>query len=410
MATPVKRIEKEFLLKVLFDEQIPVLYNKGLSQYKLTVTKPPNEEMFFKTDYTIKDLQAGKKIDLMFNFKGHIISFPVVITSVNDKVITAKEPEALYKNLDRTFSRVQAPPDLQVKFLFTSDRYSLSFPRLDEYEAEDEEEIIQSIDPRNLSSLIKQMEILIKSFASGYRIVIFKDYKPANTEEQVIAATGKSLFLASTTGTLPVEDPFPKKRLITEDAFKKYLETSRGNSDFIDEIYTRFIKQKKGHGILSDLWVPIIFQEYVIGYIRAWIDKPGMPLLGYDAIENLYQFSKILSYSLKINRYFDSGKIKNDPFDGKIIDISASGLLFSYPISKITDALMPETELTVELIAKNRTVNNKARIVRTFKDKIREYYGCIFIDMQPEDLRFLFEHIYGKTFTDKDAAFLSGQV
>jgi hypothetical protein len=30
--------------------------------------------------------------------------------------------------------------------------------------------------------------------------------------------------------------------------------------------------------------------------------------------------------------------------------------------------------------------------------------------MEPEDLRFLFEYIYGRPFTDKDLAFLSGQV
>jgi hypothetical protein len=30
--------------------------------------------------------------------------------------------------------------------------------------------------------------------------------------------------------------------------------------------------------------------------------------------------------------------------------------------------------------------------------------------MAPEDLRFLFEFIYGKPFTDSDAAFLTGQV
>ena len=39
MATPIKRIEKDFLLKVLFDEQIPVmvLYNK--SEYTVFVEK-----------------------------------------------------------------------------------------------------------------------------------------------------------------------------------------------------------------------------------------------------------------------------------------------------------------------------------------------------------------------------------
>jgi hypothetical protein len=36
MATPIKRIEKDFLLKALYDEQIPVMYIKGQTQYVLT--------------------------------------------------------------------------------------------------------------------------------------------------------------------------------------------------------------------------------------------------------------------------------------------------------------------------------------------------------------------------------------
>jgi hypothetical protein len=38
------------------------------------------------------------------------------------------------------------------------------------------------------------------------------------------------------------------------------------------------------------------------------------------------------------------------------------------------------------------------------------YFGCRFLDVAPEDMRFLFEYIYGKPFTDSDASFLSGQV
>jgi hypothetical protein len=55
-------------------------------------------------------------------------------------------------------------------------------------------------------------------------------------------------------------------------------------------------------------------------------------------------------------------------------------------------------------------VNAKAKIVRRYKDNVQGYFGCRFMDMAPEDLRFLFEYIYGKTFTDDDAAFLTGQV
>jgi hypothetical protein len=156
--------------------------------------------------------------------------------------------------------------------------------------------------------------------------------------------------------------------------------------------------------------VPVLFQQYVIGYIHAWINKERMVSFDYETIDTLYQFAKILAHSLKMNGYFESGKLKNDPFEGRVIDISVSGLLFAYPNSPFTAALLPGSELSVKLATPKRTVNTTARIVRCYKDKVNMYLGCHFPDMEPEDIRFLFEYIYGKPFTDNDATFLAGQV
>jgi hypothetical protein len=172
------------------------------------------------------------------------------------------------------------------------------------------------------------------------------------------------LFIPSTLGSLPSEDPYPKKRLITEDIFYRYLESTGVDLQYVEDACARFIEQKKKAGILSDLWVPILFQEYVVGYIHIWINKEGIMPLDYAVIDSMFQFSKILAYSLKLNGYFEAGKLKNEPFEGKIIDISASGLLFTYPNSAFANTLMPDNELTVKLRTDRRTVNTKAKIVR----------------------------------------------
>ena len=412
MSTPIKRIERDFFLKVLYDEQIPMIYIKSKTQYVLILEKPAKGQMFFKTDRPIEGLKVRKKLDLMFDYRGQIITFTVEVESLKEKdahIITA-EPEFLYKNLDRSFSRVTVPGDLQVQFTFLWDRYSLSYPKVTEFERENLGELVKSMDPRNLSGLIDQMAAWIKGYASGYKLVIFKDVKPSTTEEHLVAETGKSFYLPSTLGPFPQEDPYPKKRIITEDIFKRYLESTGVDLKFVDSACDRFVKQKFDGGIYSDLWVPVLFQEYVIGYIHIWINKEGKLPFDYGIIETLYQYSGILANSLKLNGYFESGKLKNEPFEGKIVDISASGLLFTYPNSAFASTLLPDSELTAKLTTPNRTVNAKAIIVRKYKDNIQGYFGCRFLDMTPEDLRFLFEYIYGKPFNDTDGEFLSGQV
>ena len=410
MATPIKRIEKEFLLKVLYDEKIPILYLRDRSEFVFTVTKSTKEEITYKSNRPVTGLKAKKKIDLIFDYRGQVISFAVEVFTIKDDIITSSIPESLYKNLDRSYSRVQTPSDLSVHITFLGDRYSLPYPKVREYSHCELNDYMLSLDPVNLSNLIDQMAAWIKGFANGYKLVIFKDQKPVATEELLLAETGKAFYLPSTYGPLPSEDPYPKGRLITEEIFKRYLESTGVDMAFVDEACDRFIKTKLDSGIFSDLWVPILFQEYIIGYIHIWVNSQGKLPFDYTVIDTLYQYGMVLANSLEINGYFEDGKIKNESFEGKIMDISASGLLFVNPNNTSSAYLMPNIELAIKLITPKRKVNTNARIVRKFKDSAQGYFGVRFLDMAPEDMRFLFEYIYGKTFNDENSGFITGQV
>jgi len=386
------------------------MYLNDRTEYILRLDKPVKNEVFFKADRPITGLKPRKKIELMFDYKSQVIIFSIEVATVKDEQITAPVPEFLFKNLDRSFSRVSTPEDLKVQFTFQGDRYSLHYPKVQEYERGDIGEWMSKIDPRNLQGLIDQIASWVKSVASGYKMVIFKEVKPTSTEERIVAETGKCLYLPSTLANLPQSDPHPKKRLITEDLFRRYLESTGVDPQFLDSAVDRFVKHKFDAGFFSDAWIPILFQEYVIGYIHIWINQEGKLPFDYNIVETLYQFSKVLAYSLKVNGYFNVGRIKNEPFEGKIMDISASGLQFAYPHSGLSSALLPDSELAVRLIAPRRNIRASAKIVRRYKDNTMGYFGCRFLDITPEDMRFLFEYIYGKPFTDSDASFLSGQV
>jgi hypothetical protein len=411
MATPITRIEKDILLNNIFDEQIPMMHIKGKTQYILTIERPTIKgELFLKADRPIEKLKANTDINLLVDYHGMAIIFSVHVTNIKNEHIIAHEPEYLYKNLDRSFSRVAIPEDLHVHFTFVEDRYSLSYPRLLEYEMDNLADFFQNLDPKNLTGIIEQIATWVKGFASGHKIVLFKaGIEPKGIEERLLAETGKALFLPSTEGSLPNEDPSPKKRVITEDYFKRFLEFTGINKRLLDETCAQYIERKSKAGIISDLWVPIIFQEYVIGYIRVWVDSTKMLPLDYDVIDNLYQFAKAFAYSLKSNGFFDAGKIKNDPFEAKITDISASGLLFVYPLPTFYSFVRPDTELTVKLMTDIWTLNSKIRVVRRYKENGLGCYGCRFIDIVPEDHRFLFEYIYGKKFNDEEAGLITGQ-
>jgi hypothetical protein len=412
MATPIKRIEKEFLLKALYDGRIPVMCVNSRAQHMLTVEKIARGQMVLRCDHPVIGLRAYRFLDLMFDYHGKTTMFSAEVNSVSGNHVITGEPEFLYRDLARSFSRVPAPPDLRAQFTFLGDRYSLSYPSVAEYESVDSVELMTSMDLRNLKGIINQIESWIKTFASGQKVVIFKNAESSLhfIEEKILAETGKALLLPSTQGSYPAKDPYPQKRIITEELFKRYLEGIGVDRAYVDKAYTRFISNKLEQGICSDLWVPIRFHQYVVGYIHSWISENGKAPVDYGTLDNLCQFSRILVRSFKANGYFESGKVKNEPFDARIANISASGLLFTHPHSTLVSPPAPDSELAVMLKAPARIVKAKARIVRQYRDNIHGYFGCRFLDMEPEDINFLFEHIYGKPFTGQNTTFLSGQV
>jgi hypothetical protein len=413
MATPVKYIEKDFLLKVLYDDQLPLIYLRDRIEYILTLERPSKmEEIFLVSHKPIPGLKIRKKLSLIFDFRGKTMSFSMEVKSIRDNHIVAEMPEFLYKNLDRSFLRVAFPPDMQVQFILKGDRYALSFPQVKGFEFDGVDDTVENLDSKNFGGLLEQIAVWLKDKSDGHKLVLFKeDIAPTEIEERLLAEMGKAIFLPSTQMPILNVDPFPGKRLVTEGMLKRFLENDGVAPAYLDEAISRFTRSKCSNGVLSDLWMPILFQEYVIGYIHVWINKPGKPPLDYETLETLYQFTRILSFSLKINGYFEKGKLQNEPFEGNVIDISASGLLFAYPAnSSLAASLLPNKELLVSIITAKRKISARVKIVRLFKDNTIGYFGCHFLDMVPEDIRFLFEFIYGKPFTDKDATFLAGQV
>jgi hypothetical protein len=412
MATPVGRIEKEFFLNALYMEKLSVIYIKDRTEYILKLDLPAGEELVFRSDRPMENLKPSMKLPLLFDYRGQVIDFSVEVNSQKDDLLFCKTPDVLYKNLDRNYLRVDTPSDLKILFTYQGDRYNLSFPKINEFENIISEDMIHNMNSGNLSGLIKQITGSLSNFADGYKIVNFKDKRPESIEERIISETGKTLFISSTTGFFPKTDPYPKKRIITEELFKRYLESTGVGNTFLDENCMRFLKHKHNDGINSDAWVPILFQEYVIGYIHIWTDtKAKKSPFDFSMLNNVHQYAKVLALALKENGYFEYGKMQNIPFECRVLDISASGLLFACSLgSTLLATLFVDAELNIAIESPQRTINLVAKIVRRFKDKAAGYFGCQFINIAPEDMRFLFEHLYGRHFDSSDSNFLSGQV
>jgi hypothetical protein len=422
-AFPIKRIEKEFFLQGLYTSRTPIIYFADKTEYILRIDKPVRQQLVLKAEHLIPGIAPKQTLSLMFDFMGEIIRFSIEVKTLRYEYITADIPDFLYKNLDRSYLRTM-DGSIKVQFVFREDRLSLQYPKLTDYTgeetAENEDNFCPSnseMNPKNLKALSDQIADWIMQYASGYKVVIFeKNHPPETVEERLLAGTGKIFYLPSTLGGLPETDSYPPPppiRLITGEMLRRHLEGDGVAPEKLDEEAGRFIKQKRDDGFLSDAWAPIPFREYIVGYIHMWIKEPGKAPFSYETIETLYQFGKLLAHSFRLNGYFNSGKPKNVSAEGQIIDVSVSGVLFAYPRSQLPVDMIPNGELSVILTTPARTINAAARIARHWQNEAMDYFGCAFLDMDADDMRYLFEYLYGKPPSSEDRdkdKFLTGKV
>lgn len=407
---------------MLYNEQIPIIYLHNRKEYSLKIEKYTKDKIYFKSDRPIGNLVTGKTIELMFKYNTLSISFTVEMNTL-EHGITVKEshfvgnmPEFLYKDLDRSYRRVSFPHDMEVKFALKEDQYLLPFPQVSTVESLEETDaaLEGTIEPNihDFNGILAAIDRWIKNFADGYRVVLFKDETPLSFEEQLIAKNGKALFLPSMTEHLPSPNtsPYPEKHLITEEQFKEYLKSLGVNPTYFDKAIAHFFDSKKGGGILADLWIPLLFKNYIVGSLRVWIKKAEKVPLDYKVIAPLYRYAQSLVLALQEKGYFESHHIKDAFITATGIDISSSGIRFTYPHSSIATSMTLHSTVALKLLMPKRTINVNVQIVRSYKKRDTVFFGCRFLDITPEDMRFLFEYIYGTPFTELGTSLISGHV
>ncbi|MDR1956194.1 MAG: PilZ domain-containing protein [Treponema sp.] len=388
-------------------------------EFILKVEKYTKEKIYFKSDRSIGDLVAGKTIDLIFTYNAITISFAVEMNAVQHDSHIQEEhfignmPEFLYKNLDRSYSRVSFPPDMELKFSLLGQQYILPFPQLSDL---GELALLLEPDPQvkpkmsTFKEILDTMAAWIQDYADGYKVVLFQDGIPLSFEEQLISKSGKALFLPTITNTFPQDETYPTKYLITEGIFTEYLKSTGVNPTYFEKATAYFLDSKKGAGIRADLWIPMIFEHYVVGSIRVWIKQAQRGPLAYTIIEPLYRYAHELALALKEQGYFDDRHIKDTFIPAYGVDISVSGLRFIYPVSPISASMTLNSTIALKIITPQRTISINAQIVRCYKKKNSIFFGCNFLDIIPEDVRFLFEYIYGKPFTEPGVSLIAGHV
>lgn len=399
MGTQVGRIEKEFVFKSLVDEKVPCDVHGSKKEIACRFSASTEERLEMSpVEGTIEGIAVGEEVRVFFYLKNNYHTFATRVLEVAPDRVVVQQPPGVYKNLQRKFERIKLKGSIEVSFSMHGTKVELNFPKSDRFTPVPPPEADSTFDPRRIQEVVKAFRTRMESLATDNKIVMLRDRVPRLWEEKTIVRLGKSLWIPSTGEDFPSRDPFPEERVITKSELMALEEEAGSAAYVVTSKLGNILYEKSKKDIVSELWCPVLYNEYVVGYVHVWNTSDRRERISKDLVDLVQQFAKVLCYSMVTNGYF---KVENSTarrYEAPIIDLSASGLLFAHTSADLVKDLLVHSDLELTVRLDSRTIPVGGRIMRKYRDAENTYFGLLFLKIDDEDFKFLFRYLYGKEF------------
>lgn len=392
MAHEIKRIEKEFILKNVCEARTPLELHVGSERLQAIIERFDEERVWIRLadDVFPEELDS---LTAFFRFRNNPMTFTTRVLDHSDEVAELAQPDELFRDLARSFERIKAPRDVAVTFLFKGQTVQLDYPDSDQYESAEDPGIEPGFDTSQISELLRAFRERSARFATENKIIMFRERKPESFQERLIARSGKILVMPFYATESQIRSADIRERILTQDEIIA-IKAEEGEDMFaVLEQIGKVVESNRENRIWHELYCPILYRQYVVGYmylIRSDADQERFEAPVFDFV---IQFGRILAYSLKVNGYFKAQPRLNEFGSAELIDISGSGLLFSYPPDG-PDILL-YTDLELKITIGDRSAPARGRVMRKYQDAGRLYIAIQFIELDQSDMELLLDHIYG---------------
>lgn len=402
MGKPVGRIEKEFVFKSLVDEGASADLHSRKREIRVAFAGMREGQIDLKpVQGDFAGFETGEEVRVFFYLKNNYHTFNSRILSMEAKRVVIADPGGVYKNLQRKHERVKPARDIEVWFSLKGKKVELNFPKTEHFQSVELPKKASEHPQGKIEELIGSFREKLAPHATENTIQMLRDRLPRTFEEKILVRLGKCLWIPSTEEDWPQKDPFPDGRIVTKGELIK-LEEEEGLAPYlITAKLGNILFEKTKNDIFSELYCPIIYFEYLVGYIHLINRGEKRERISRDVLDQCCQFAKVLCWALMQNGYFRSETNQERRFEAPILDLSASGILFAHHSMDLSKEILVHTDLDMTFRIGRRSFVVGTRIMRKFRDDRATYFGAQFMKMAPEDFRLLFETLYGKPFDEE---------
>jgi len=347
---------------------------------------------------TIEGIGPNEEVRVFFYLKNNHHTFVSRVLEAAADRIVVQQPEGVYKNLQRKFERVNLHGSIEVSFSLHGTKVELNFPKSDRFSPVPPPEADGTFDPRRIQEVVKAFRGRMETLASDNKIVMLRDRVPRAWEEKTIVRLGKSLWIPWTAEDFAARDPFLDERIITKGDLILLEEEAGAAPYVVTSRLGNILYEKTKKDIVSELWCPVLYNEYVVGYIHVWNTGERRERISRELVEYVQEFAKVLCYSMVTNGYFKVENSTERRYEAPIIDLSAAGLLFAHTSADLVRELLVHADLDLSVRLDTRTIPVGGRIMRKFRDAENTYFGLLFLRIDEGDFSFLFRYLYGKDY------------
>jgi hypothetical protein len=396
MSNYVTFIEKEFILNQLIrGGGDALLFGSGKSVACAVKAFNKDSISLEGKPAELAHFSSWEGLSVYLAYQGQRLTFQGKVLKVDGLKLILAMPERFFKAPQRKAIRVAPPKDLVLEFFLQNDAIRIDCPESNEYMEIELPVVREGFDMSSLNTLLSSFKAKADARYAKNGVVMFaKGRKPEGPEETIIAKLGKVLLVASTKSPLPSVDPYEEARVITQ----KDADAYEGPSIFLEGSDLEKARHAKAaKGVISELYCPILYYQYVVGYVYVMNDESMKTCLDFRAVDFAWEFARILAYNLKAYGYFSSDESYHpQPHTPAVLDLSAGGCLFTLPKSDAKTKLRPSAIIDFGIRRGDEGIRCKGRVVRRFDDKERDYYGISFVALEASATEFLRRSLYAE--------------
>jgi hypothetical protein len=396
VAVRIDRVEREFILGSAAETKTEAKLRTAGRSMKCRVASFKGEGLSFTLPSDAASFVPRERVSVCFDFRGQAVAFEASVLSSASGLVELRLPEAMYRSLSRRWPRVSAPKDFSVEFLLPDSQLSLSCPESETWSDVELPELREGLDSKSLVALIDSFKAKASEIASEGRVIMYKDRGPGDVAEEMASRLGRSLYVPSTSGPLPMVDPYPSGRIITREIAEEFegpAAVAQGSK------LSSYLRGRALEGLKSGLWCPVVYYRYAVGMV-VMSNGPEKPrALDFGAVDLAWEFSRILAWFLKRHGYFADSDAAAGPRKGGIIDASPAGLLAALPGGSGQGGFpsIPQgSVLRLRLSLKAKSIVCSGKVARRYEEGGMSYCGIAFMDLSAQDMATLSLGLYGE--------------